>query len=366
LQHSGADRWLLFLAGMTGTALLAAEGLPRLADVVRVVRALVWGGAACGAIASVQFWSGRDFAALIGQSLPGFTYNGAISGIQQRGGLNRVPGTMLHPIELGTVACMLLPLAVVLLVSDGGRPLWRRLVPLVLIAGCIPVSVSRSAILAAAVTVVVFVGQLGAVRRAVAVVVLPFALSGIFLSAPGVISTLGSYVANSQADTSVTARTDDYTLVESLVRHDPWLGQGGGTYLPDNPLEILDNAYLTWVVEFGLLGLALLVVFYIVLPVITGVVIRRRAAAAAAGSSLPAADLDRAGLLGAAISAALAGAAVSSATFDSLAFPTFACLQALLIGLLGALWQLVSPWPRQAADLPDADRSPRAGSTWTS
>jgi O-antigen ligase len=359
LQISGADRWLLFLGAMTGVALLAAEGLRRLDDVVSVVRALVWGGAVCGFVASVQYWLGRDLASLIGQSLPGFSYDGALSGIQGRGGLNRVPGTMLHPIELGTVSCMVLPLAIALLISDRERRLSRRLVPLLLVAACIPVSVSRSAILAAAVTMVVFVCQLGATRRAAAFVALPFALVGVFVSVPGLIATLSSYFLNSGSDPSVTTRTDDYQLVELLVREAPWFGRGGGTYLPDNMLEILDNSYLKWVIEFGLVGLAVLIVFYMALPVVTAVVARRRATS------------DQAGLLAAAISASLAGAAVSSVTFDSLAFPGFACVQALLIGLVGALWQIVSPWPGPPLSTPSdigqrAGRQSKEGEPWTS
>lgn len=338
VEITGADRWLLFLAGLTGIALIAAEGLRTAEDIRRALRAIVWGGAACGLVAAVQFWLAFDLASIIGQAIPGFTYNGSIGGIQSRGALNRVPGTTLHPLELAAVTSMLLPLAVTLAVTDRGRSAAARWVPVGLIALCVPVTVSRSAVISIAVAAVVFVVQLPAARRTVAVALAPVAVVAAFVMIPGLVGTLAAYFRNAGTDTSISTRTDDYPLVESLVLANPWFGQGGGTYLPDDLLTILDNSYLKWVVEFGLVGLAVLLVFYVALPIMTAVVIRRRA------------TCDESAMLAAALAGGLAAAAVSGATFDSLAFPTFACLQALLVGVLGALWQVVARERRLVLD----------------
>ena len=355
-ESNGADRWLLFLIGLTGIALLAAEGLRTLDDILDVLRAMVVGGAVCGFVAALQFWAGFDLSVLIGQSVPGFTYDGALGGIQDRGALNRVPGTTLHPIELGAVTAVLLPIAVALAIIDRNRSTTRRFVPLLLLALCVPVSVSRSAILAIAVALVVMVCQLGATRRATALAVMPVALAAVFLTIPGLIKTLGAFFLNAGTDTSVSTRTDDYPLVESLVRRFPLFGQGGGTYLPTDMLTILDNTYLKWVVEFGLVGLVVLVVFYMGLPVMTAVVARKRA------------RQDPAALLAVAFGAGLSAAAISAVTFDSLTFPTLACTQNLVIGLLGALWQVIARENRRAEafgdDVLTASRPPE-GEPWT-
>ena len=340
IESNGADRWLLFLISMTGVALLAAEGLRSMTDILDVLRALIWGGAICGVVAALQFWASFDLANLIGQSVPGFSYNGSLGGIQGRGGLNRVPGTTLHPIELGAVTAVLLPIAVTLALTDRTRSRVQRFVPLLLLSLCIPVSVSRSAILAIVVAFVVFVTQISALRRAAALATLPFAVVGVFLTIPGLIKTLSSFFLNSGTDTSVSTRTDDYPLVESLVRAHPWFGQGGGTYLPTDLLTILDNTYLKWVVEFGLVGLVVMIVFYMGLPVMTAVVARKRA------------RTEQTSLLAAAFAAGLSAAAVSAVTFDSLAFPTLACTQALVVGILGALWQVIAQDNRAAGDEP--------------
>src|SRR5689334_1545094 len=46
-----SERWLLLLAGISGIALLAAEGLHSVEGIRRVARALTWGGAVCGFVA---------------------------------------------------------------------------------------------------------------------------------------------------------------------------------------------------------------------------------------------------------------------------------------------------------------------------
>jgi O-antigen ligase len=119
----------------------------------------------------------------------------------------------------------------------------------------------------------------------------------------------------------------DYPLVERFVQEAPWFGRGGGTYIPDNVLDVLDNQYLKTAIELGLVGVLALAAFFLV-PMIAALVSRRR-------SSDPELRLLCAALAGAALAAA-----VSSLTFDSLSYPMFANVHALVIGLIGAGWRL--------------------------
>jgi hypothetical protein len=122
-------------------------------------------------------------------------------------------------------------------------------------------------------------------------------------------------------------------LVAKLVGQHPWFGRGGGTYLPTNFLEILDNAFYKWVIEFGLIGLGLLIVFFYLVPLLTAFFTRKRAHTAEVA------------MLCGGLVAGMASAALSSFTFDSFSFPTYTCVLALLVGLTGACWRLTGPPP---------------------
>ena len=118
----------------------------------------------------------------------------------------------------------------------------------------------------------------------------------------------------------------------------PWFGQGGGTYIAKSAVYILDNQYLTTAIELGLVGVAAFA-FFLLWPAIAALVARKRTA-----------DPEMRDLAAALAGAALA-AAVGSATFDSLSFPMFVNVQALVLGLIGAVWLVVDRERKAAQDL---------------
>ncbi|HLN41902.1 MAG TPA: O-antigen ligase family protein [Acidimicrobiales bacterium] len=330
-QQSGAvelaaDRWMMQLAGMSGVALIAAECLTSVQAVKRVLRALVWGGAFCGVVAALQFWTRIDLAHDL-RLIPGFSINFTNSDVVFRGALKRVTGTTIDPIELGVVAGMLLPLALYLVIYDNERTPWKRWLPMMCIAVAIPVSVSRSAIVSVAVAVGLFVVLLPSVRRVPFIAALPVAVAGVFVATPGLIGTLAHYFTLGTNDPSISHRTNNYSYVEALVRHAPWFGTGEGTYVP-TVQHILDNQYLTTAIELGIVGLVALT-FFFGLPIATALVARQRTA-----------DAGLRTLCGA-LAGSAAAALICSATFDSLSFPVFAYVEALIVGLCGACWLLV-------------------------
>ncbi len=347
-QLLGADRQLMQLAVITGVALLAAEFVNSLHDMRRVLRALTWGGAFCGVVAALQFWVNLDITPVL-RALPGFSINFDNPANIGRAGLNRVTGTSITAIELGVVAGMLLPLAIYMAIYDAGRPARWRWAPVALIALAIPASVSRSAIISVVLALGVLVVLMPVRQRLVAFCAAPLALAAVFMSAPGVIGTLSTFFGAGTSDNSVQARLYDYPEVERLVEQAPWLGHGGGTYLPENPLFILDNQYLKTAIELGLIGVVVLAVFFLV-PMISALVARRR-------SSDPELRLLCAALAGAALAAG-----VCSLTFDSLSFPMFANVYALVIGLIGGCWRLAAAGKESATarDRPGSIRGPRA------
>ena len=354
-EMASADRMLIQLAVITGVALVAAECLGSLRDIRRVLRILCWGGAFCGVVAALQYWISLDISPYL-RELPGFSLNFDNPGIVEREALNRVAGTAIHPIELGVVAGMLLPLAIYLAIFDTDRSARSRWLPVVLIGVAISTSVSRSAIIAAGVALAVLVVLMPVRQRLAALSAVPIAVLGAFMSAPGLIGTLRDFFGAGTSDPSVAARVNDYPLVERLVHEAPWFGQGGGTYIVDNAFDILDNQYLKTAIELGLVGVIALAAFFLV-PVIVALVARRR-------SGDPELRLLCAALAGAALAAALC-----SLTFDSLSFPMFANVHALVIGLVGAGWLLATrerapaiARPRRPSGAPYLDPPPTTGS----
>jgi O-Antigen ligase len=324
-ERLSADRWILLIAASAGVALVAAEGLRSMEDVRRVLRALVAGGAFCGLVAALQYWAHVDLTTVLDHALPGFEVNSTYTSYQTRGALSRVTGTAQHPIELGVVAGMMLPLAVTMALYDRRRPAWLRWLPVALIGLSVPMSVSRSGVLAVLVACGVFVLLLPHRQRVVGIALTPVAVVAVFMLTPGYLSTLASYVGAGASDLSVSTRLGDYPLVERLVSQHPWFGSGGGTYFADNSLDILDNQYLKSAIELGIV-VTLGLMVYLLAPILVAVMARGRSR-----------DPELRTLLGALAGAAAAGA-VSSATFDSFSFNTYVGLYSLVVGLTGACW----------------------------
>lgn len=330
-QQASADRWLMQLAGVSGVILVTAEALRSEEDIRRVLRALAWGGAFCGLVAALQFWLKLDITPYLRMLLPGFSLNQsevANTLIGSRNGISRVSGTATDPIELGVVGAMLLPLAVYLAMHDVTRSAFQRWFPVIGIAITIPASVSRSAFLAVAVALGVLIVSLRPAQRLAGLAATSFALLVVFMTAHGLLGTIRTFFLEGTNDPSIAHRVATYPLFGSLIHQAPWFGQGGGTYLAQNQAQIFDDQYLTTGVELGLVGIAALA-FFLFWPAIAALVARGRAAdpglrdlcAALAGSEL--------------------AAAICSATFDSLSFPIFIYVQALVVGLIGAAWLLV-------------------------
>jgi hypothetical protein len=328
IELASADRMLIRFAVVTGVALVAAEWLRSLPDAMRVVRVLCWAGALCGLVAALQYWLSLDLAQYLRQ-LPGFTVNHDDPAILVRGSLNRVAGTAISPIELGVVAGMLIPLAVCVGLYDRDKSPLKRWAPVTLITLGVATSVSRSAIISVVVAFTVLLVLMPPLPRLGAICAIPVVLAGAFMSAHGLIGTIASFFSGASTDPSIQYRTHDYPVAEQLWHSAPWFGRGAGTYIPADPLNIFDNQYLSSAVELGLVGVLALLVFLVV-PAIVALAARRR-------STTPELRLLCAALAGAGLAGALC-----SFTFDSLSFPMFVNVYALVIGLAGACWRLAT------------------------
>jgi polysaccharide biosynthesis protein PslJ len=266
--------------------------------------------------------------------IPGLTPNTALMGLGLREGFTRPFGTALHPIEYGAVLTMLLPLAVTWARHVVGVPLLLRWAPVMTLGVGAVLSVSRSALISAAVGLVVLAFGLGAVARRVLLVSVVAVFGFVALTVPGMMGALRELFLSVGTDNSVASRTGSYSMAFEFFRTSPILGRGYSTFLPI--YRIFDNQYLLLLVEVGLLGLGC-VVAMLVVGIRCARTVRRHAADPALREHAQA------------LAAGLAGGAVGLALYDGFSFPMATGVMFVLLGTVGALRRLTSP-----PDLPTA------------
>lgn len=321
-EVNSADRWILFTLSWTGVALLAAEGLRDRSDTLRLMRVAVGGAAFSAAVAIVQSRLGFDLTAKMAK-LPGLSVAGDLASVLARSGFRRPAGTATHPIELGVMLSMALGPALVLAVYDRQWSVRRRWTALTLIALAIPISISRSGILGAAIVCGFWLSSVNRAQRVRTFVTLMVFTVFVFLTVPGLLGTLRSYFVNAGSDTSISTRTDDYSAVARFVRQSPLIGRGPATFLPK--YRILDNQWLAQLIETGIIGAIALAVYYLT-PAVLG----------SAWRKLASDPLDRS--LGRMFVGISAVAVFGSMTYDFYAYPMDPSFLALYLGIGGAMY----------------------------
>jgi O-antigen ligase len=190
----------------------------------------------------------------------------------------------------------------------------------------LPLTVSRSAILAVAVAVLVYAVDWSPRGRFNGLVIGAFGLVAFRAAVPGLLGTLRSFFLQANDDPSIQGRTEDYAHIPGLLEHHWLFGRGLGTFRPAQYF-FLDNQYLGTLLEGGVVALVALIAVYVVgMGMARGA--RKHSIAPATRS------------LGQALAAGIAALAVSAFTFDEFGFKQSAFLLFLLVGCAGALWRM--------------------------
>ena len=335
LERNGADRGLIFAAGWLAVLLLAADGIDRPDRLNTMLGRIVTGIAAMAAIGIAEFLTGLDFAQYI--VIPGFVSQAIVTdtGVDTRLGFNRPAATAAHPLELATVLAIGLPIALhrARFAPEGLRV--RRWAQVGVIAACLPLTISRAAILGLGVVFLLILPTWPKTHRRYAYGALGAAVLGVFVLVPGMLGTFLSLFGGSSAATSTASRTSAYGSAAAYVAQHPWLGRGFGTFLPATYF-FTDNQYLLSLIETGVIGLLALIALFA-----TGVLVGRSAYRAAVHPQ--ARDLAQS------LVAAVAAAGLAFATFDALSFSIAAGLSFLIIGCVGALWRMTRSGELEAA-----------------
>ena len=321
-EVSTATSGLLRLLSLAGVLLVAHDGVTSYDAFHTVLRRIALGGGGLAGLALLQFVTRQPFVDRI--QIPGLVWNTPLD-VLDRGGFYRVAATATHSIELGVALAMILPLAVtVAFTSTGGRRVlhWGITVAIGL---TLFLTISRSAMLSAFVAVA-FMLPVWSSRTRRLVLAGGVATSGfVYMLVPGLLGTLLGLFSGVESDPSALSRTNAYAFAFTFVRRSPFLGRGVATFLP--PYVILDNEYLLFLIEAGIVGLASL------LGLLFTAVLSARAA-----RLLSVSDADR--QASQAIGASVAGGACGAVFFDGFSFPIVVGLLFLAVGLCGAALEL--------------------------
>ncbi|MGP2439519.1 O-antigen ligase family protein [Streptomyces sp. JW3] len=340
----GADRGLIALLVWVALVVLASAGIQERSRLETLMRRLVVLGTVVALLGYYDFFAATNIADSI--SIPGLQSSSAGSGAMDRGSFTRPRSTTAHPLEFGGMLALLVPFAVHQAFDPVRRHAGalRRWAPVAIMAGALPLTVSRTSIIGAFIAILVLVPRWKPQRRWAAIGLILGAVAGFKVIIPGLIGTITNLFASflSDSDSSTQARTVKYGAIVPYLKEHPWFGRGFGTFTPDLYF-FTDNEYMLILAEMGTLGLIALLVL-IGTGVHTGGAIRRLART----------ESDRE--LGQAFLASALVALVISATFDALSFPMYAGMFFLLLGAGGSYLGFVR---REAADAAAAAPAPR-------
>ena len=328
VQQRAADRYLLALAGLSGVALVIADGVRTRARLDTLLKRVTLGGAALAMMGLVHQFTGFVYSTWV--HLPGLALNREVFQGVQRGQLERISGTANHPIGYGVGLALILPLALhYALSAEPGRERQYRVAVAATVAAGIPLAISRSAVITVAIGLLVLGISWSWRRRVNALGVLAVSLVALQVLLPGRLITLVNLFRNADADNSVTARTRDYAAVFDYISDHRWFGLGPGTFLPDEYLQ-LDNQAMKFMLEGGLVGVVAIVLLYT-----TGVRLARAARRAAP-------DLETR-QLGQCLAGIIVAAGVACFSFDAFSYAFYLAVLAVALGAAGALWRLTIP-----------------------
>ncbi|MET7572391.1 O-antigen ligase family protein [Streptomyces sp. NPDC005492] len=343
----GADRGLIGFLVWVSLVVLTSAGIQDRARLDVLMRRVVVLGSVVAAIGFYDFFAATNIADSI--HIPGLQTSVAQVTVMDRGSFTRPRSTTAQPLEFGGMLAILLPFAIQQALDPirAHRHALRRWGPVLLMAGALPLTVSRTSIIGILLVALVMVPRWKPARRWSAIGVMTASVAVFKVLIPGLIGTITGLFASflSNSDSSTQARTVKYSAIVPYLKEHPLFGRGFGTFTPDLYF-FTDNQYMLTAAEMGVLGLIALFTLFIT-GIHQGGGIRRLART----------ESDRE--LGQAFFASSLVALVISATFDSLSFPMFAGMFFLMLGAGGSYLGLlrraataVDPAPADTADVP--------------
>jgi polysaccharide biosynthesis protein PslJ len=342
LTQDGGDVGLILVGGWIGITLLAADGIASFGRLDKLLGRLIIGATVMSVLAVVQFITNLNAADYI--SIPGLTSNVPFVDLLSRDQLNRPSATALDPIELAAILAACLPIALNRARFGPATHRVARWVQVMLIAGALPLTLSRTGFTALAAVAIVLLPTWSRRDRRLAYVAGLGGLVVMYAAKPGLIGTLVQLFSQVGSDSSSTSRTGAFSAAAPFISQHPWLGLGFNTFFPQTTF-FTDDQYLQQLIVTGFIGLIALIGLFF-----GGWLTARRARHASLNPQIR--DLAQS------LAAAVAACAVSFATLDAFSFNIISGVTFLILGSTGALWRLTRSKSRGSS--PDALPSPTA------
>jgi polysaccharide biosynthesis protein PslJ len=261
-EGTGALRALLTTSAWLGVALLAADGITSIERVHTLMRRVVHGAAFVASLGVLQFLTGYNAAGQL--SIPGLVRNELVES-QDRSVFIRIQSTTIHPIELGALMGILLPLALhYALYTTGRRQRLLAWTEVGLIAVALAMALSRTGIIAAVVGLIALAMEWTWAQRARLLAIAVVFLGAMRLAIPGLLGTLTALFTDISQDNSTQGRVQRYEIAGHYFLQNPWFGRGIGTLYPATK-QVFDNAYLYQATEQGAVGLIGIALFFFIL-----------------------------------------------------------------------------------------------------
>ncbi|MGE5828353.1 MAG: O-antigen ligase family protein [Micromonosporaceae bacterium] len=331
LEQNGQDTAVLSACAFIGILLMAADGIPNWERLRGVLRVFVWCAGFMAIVGLLQGVLKIDVTRYL--LIPGLQLKGELAGLENRGANQfRVAGTALHFIEFSAVMAMTVPYAIHLARFSASR-LHRRLAAAValLAAAAVPMSISRTGVIALAVAILVMLPAWGWRLRYNIMAMAVGMLGVLMVVRPGLVGTIRSMFTSAGSDPSITGRTERYGLIGHWFGQRPWLGRGPFSVVPGvNGGIVFDNQWLYTLVTQGIVGAAALAALHIGGITLATIAYRRSQ------------EAEVRHLCVALISTQLI-AILSEGTYDAFYFTTYSSVLALLLGVSGAVWRFTHP-----------------------
>lgn len=320
------DRYVFSDLALTAMVVAIVAMVTTTARVELVIKGLLLGGALSSLFAIVRLLTGTDLAALF--ILPGLKASDfQLVTSLAREGIDRPQGSAGHPLELAGVLTVIIPLGIAVLAVARQRRerCWPwALCTALLICGAL-VTVSRSVVVGLSAAVVIMAWR-WSIGRFAAVLLTGAAAIGLgLLFNVQVFGAIAASFANVSTDSSIASREVGAAYVVAHFRDHFWVGQGAGMY-PAYRQPVLDNQYLSRLMETGALGLVSFVV-------LIGVAVLLALRASAATDPVVAE-------LAGGISGSLVALAVISLILDVSGFIQIWTVTWILVALSAVLWRL--------------------------
>jgi polysaccharide biosynthesis protein PslJ len=328
-EQLAADRSVLNVIAWIGVTLTAMDGITTRAELDTLLRRVTLLGGLEGALGIVQLLARQSFIQYF--QLPGLSNTGVDPLLLSRGSFLRPVGTAISPIEYGVFLAMMLPIALHYAISDAGRRAFlARWLPVGAIACALSLSLSRSAIVSTALSLVVLLPAWPPWLRRRIYLAVPVFVAGAAIALRGFLRTVLNLFGGIGTDSSALSRADSYSVAWSFIARDPVFGRGTGTFLPE--YWILDNQFLGSLIEIGAAGIVCMLLLFLS-GAVTGWQLGRPMA-------VPDGRAPATSKLGPTLAAAVAAGSVSFAFFDAFSFPMVPSMLFLMLGCVGALRRL--------------------------